>query len=167
MSNYEENNLANLFLDISKKLSENFFDYIYNDKHNKLISDIAWKIHKTFVDENLDTEKNYFGTNNPESLIVDIFQSMIKEGGHNYSFDLSSFQNIQLLHNALNQISVQLFNQDYNIATPHDYSNIINDYKSQRINNNQRNLKYHDFIDKQSSENYKKPVKRSAEVVSF
>ena len=54
MSNCEENNLANLFLDISKKLFENFFDYIYNDKHNKLISDIAWKIHKTLVDENID-----------------------------------------------------------------------------------------------------------------
>ncbi|ATB70771.1 hypothetical protein SJPD1_2682 [Sulfurospirillum diekertiae] len=156
MSDCKENSLANLFLDISKKLFENFFDYIDNDKYNKLISETVYEIHEKIILMNSgeELEVNYFDFNNPKSLILDILESMLKRTGDGYNFNINSSPDKELLEGALSRISIQLTNGDYNFS-PHD------DYKFKQIQNSYKlPNKNYDFIYKQSQQNYKKFINK-------
>lgn len=160
MFKYEKNDFEESLLDISQKLSQNFFDYINSYDYNEFISTVVFEIYQNtkLMNSGKDIKTNFFGFNTPKSLILNIFEAMIKKSPNRYNFNITYPQDKQLLEDALNRISVQLTNNDFNFSSQNDYSHIINDYKSQHINNNQRNLNNHDFMYKQSSENYKKLI---------
>lgn len=127
MSKYEENDSENLLLDISQKLSQNFFEYINSHDYNKFISTVVLEIYQNtkLINSGEDIEVNFFGLNNQKSLILDIFENMMKKSSHRYDFNITDPQDKQLLLDALNQISVQLQYNDFNFPSEKDYSNII------------------------------------------
>ncbi|WP_067178206.1 hypothetical protein [Sulfurospirillum sp. UCH001] len=156
MSKYEENDSENLLLDISQKLSQNFFEYINSHDYNKFISTVVLEIYQNtkLINSGEDIEVNFFGLNNQKSLILDIFENMMKKSSHRYDFNITDPQDKQLLLDALNQISVQLQYNDFNFPSEKDYSNIINDFKSQKINDNQISSNNYNFMYEQSFRNY-------------
>jgi len=161
MSDHEENDFEKLFLDISQKLSKNAFDYIDSDQNNKFISEVAFEISKNIklTNSGKDQKANFSGSTNKESLVWNVFESMIKKSANMYFFNLNSSQDRQLLQDALNQISVQLTANDYEFPTSNNYASVINDYKSKKVQGTYQipNHNY-EFSQKQSHINYEKLI---------
>lgn len=165
MPQAEENQFI-FWKNLSDFIHNDHFKYIDSNIYNKRISQLAHETYELLLREDINISLyDYFLKNNKkvEAFIYIVLEDILFDANFNDAFALDSSKNKIIIEKALNVISVQLSNQDYEFPTYNDYSHIFNEHKSKRMQNtDQTNLNNHNFTHKQFSTDYDKLLNKKS-----
>lgn len=157
-----EKNRFIFWKNLSDFINDDNFKYIDSNIYNKKISQLASETYELLLRDDINISLyDYFLKKNKEvkAFIYIVLEDILFNDDFKYTLTLDSTRNKEIIEEALNTISVQLQKQDYDFPSNNDYSDIINDFKSKKIQNTyQTTNNYDDILRKQFHTNYEKLI---------